>query len=108
VRDRPAAGRDRQGHQGSVGVGASLCSARVGSSPGRRGFSNMKKTRVLIRLCLFRFGVRRFERDVNALLEQGWKFTPYGFASVEPIGFFYLRLLCRATLEKEEPDLRHV
>ena len=54
---------------------------------------NMNK--IIVRLSLFRFGINKFEHDVNALLDKGWKLDEFG---VSKVGLF--RFLCIAKLSR--------
>jgi hypothetical protein len=57
----------------------------------------MKK--VFCRLTLFRFGMKRFERDVNAYLQLGWEIELF---EVKKVGLF--RFLCLAIIKSKKSD----
>ena len=53
-------------------------------------------TKVFCRVSMFRFGVKRFEEDINSYLTDGWEIE---YFSVEKTGL--LRFLCLAILKKK-------
>ena len=52
----------------------------------------------ITRIALCRLGINSFEKEVNALLADGWDLEEY---DVEP---HFLRIVCSALLEKNDCD----
>ena len=67
------------------------------------------KHKVLLRITLFRFGAKRFEQDLNCMLDHGWE--PYDCGPNEEIinwdnvGWFRTLLLAHL-IKREGPVIR--